>query len=200
MKSKLSLTIVYIVLIIYFKVRLPNYTVAELEKDMKITLYACYNDALLPLWEHFMYDESSKKKEDTSNNKKHNQQRVFESQKCLEYFNSWKIQDDQRIHPIIDDTGPLKSGFSCSNGNVKQSKTGNPKEGMKKLEDDIVISTIQALASNIVRSVPQNKAPPVDPPPKENKSATQFGEYVPSIQQWEDRSRTKASRPPTCNC
>ena len=100
---------------------MPNYTVAELENDMKITLYACYNDALLPLWKHFMYNESTKKKEDISN-KKHHQERLFESQKCLEYFDSWKIEDDQRIHPILDETGGSKSEFSC-NSNVHESRT-----------------------------------------------------------------------------
>ena len=76
------------------------------------------------------------------------------------------------------------------------------KEGIRKLEDDIVVTTIQILSSTVASStVPtQNKPPPPVDPPKENKSSTQFGDYVPSIQQWEDKSRTKATRPPTCNC
>ena len=122
MKSKLSLTVVYIVLIIYFKVRLPNYTVAELEKDMKIALYACYNDTLLPLWKHFMYEKAPKKQEDTSSTKPQ-KKTSFRSPKCVEYFDSWKIQDDQRIHPILHDTSNLITGFSCSR-NGKQSQTG----------------------------------------------------------------------------
>lgn len=40
------------------------------------------------------------------------------------------------------------------------------------------------------------------PPSGTTKSATQFGDYVPSIQQWQDRSTTEASHPPVpkCNC
>lgn len=56
MKSKLSLTVIYIVLIVYFKVKLPEYTVQELEHDLKITLYACYSDTLVPFWKHLLYD------------------------------------------------------------------------------------------------------------------------------------------------
>ena len=70
---------------------------------------------------------------------------------------------------------------------------------MKRLEDDIVISAIRTFTPGAALPVPKPKAPSIDPP-NENKSATQFGSYVPSIQQWEDKSRTKASRPPTCNC
>ena len=137
MKSKLSLTIVYIVLIVYFKVRLPEYTVAELENDLKITLYACYNDALVPLWKHFMYENDYENKmggndisnrntgaEDTAR-KKPNEGKLVETPRkggsCLEHFDSWKIQDDLRIHPI-DDVGPPKPGVSCSNNLMAKAK------------------------------------------------------------------------------
>ena len=69
MKAKLSLTIIYIVLIIYFKVKLPEYTVAELEHDLKVTLYACYSDTLVPLWRHFMYDIDSTLQNDGINHR-----------------------------------------------------------------------------------------------------------------------------------
>ena len=52
---------------------------------------------------------------------------------------------------------------------------------------------------NPSKGIPTNKPSTVEPP-KENKSTSQFGEYVPSIQQWEDKSRTTGTRPPTCNC
>ena len=71
------------------------------------------------------------------------------------------------------------------------------------MENDIVLTTIEILASNSATSTaggPSQNKPPIVDPPKENKSTTQFGEYVPSIQEWEDKSRTKATRPPTCNC
>jgi len=218
MKSKLSLTVVYIVLIIYFKVRLPEYTVAELENDLKITLYACYNDALVPLWKHFMYDNDHGNKMDSSepssrntaaaddtSRKKAHEKKLLENKKRggsgLEHFDSWKIQDDLRIHPI-DDVGPPKPGISYSNHHMPKSKQRKSKEGVRKLEDDIVVTTVQILASNVASPTvhPQNKPPSSVDPPKENKSSTQFGAYVPSIQQWEDKSRTTATRPPTCNC
>ena len=133
MKAKLSLTIIYIVLIIYFKVKLPEYTVAELEHDLKVTLYACYSDTLVPLWRHFMYDIDSsilndginhrgndaesgedsfrkKQTEDKLGNKRRNG--LFSTSSSLGHFDSWKVQDDLRIHPI-DDTGPLKSDLDC---------------------------------------------------------------------------------------
>ena len=138
MKAKLSLTIIYIVLIIYFKVKLPEYTVAELEHDLKVTLYACYSDTLVPLWRHFMYDidksllnddinhsdneagngeDSLRKKqtEDRLGNKRRNG--LSSASSCLEHFDSWKIQDDLRIHPI-EDTGPLKSDLDCDKNQV----------------------------------------------------------------------------------
>ena len=99
---------------------MPNYTVAELENDMKITLYACYNDVQLLLWEHFMYNDSSKKQEDISN-RKQSQERLFDQQKYLKHVNSWMLQDDKRIHPIINDTG---FGFGCSN-NVRFGCSNN---------------------------------------------------------------------------
>ena len=34
---------------------------------------------------------------------------------CSEHFDSWKIKDDLRIHPI-DDVGPIKSKMSCTDG------------------------------------------------------------------------------------
>ena len=75
------------------------------------------------------------------------------------------------------------------------------RDEIRKLEDDIVVTTIQILSSNMnpSKGVPTNKPSTVEPP-KENKSTSQFGEYVPSIQQWEDKSRTTGTRPPTCNC
>lgn len=212
MKSKLSLTVVYIVLIIYFKVRLPDYTVAELENDLKITLHACYNDALIPLWKHFMYDGCSdvnneppnKQEDDTSKKKSTNDGKLVTNPKkgssCLEHYDSWKVQDDLRIHPI-DDVGPSKPGSSCST-NPPKLKSRKSIEVVRKLEDDIVVTTTQILASNVASSTVHapSKPPSTVEPPKENKSSTQFGEYVPGIQQWEDKSRTKATRPPTCNC
>ena len=127
MKSKISLTIVYVVLIVYFKVRLPEYTCAELENDLKITLYACYHDAFIPLWKHFMYgDDARNVKEapfvnkdnvpDTSKRKSKEEKSILNSKKgCSEHFDSWKIKDDLRIHPI-DDVGPIKSKLSCTDG------------------------------------------------------------------------------------
>lgn len=214
MKSKISLTIVYVVLIIYFKVRLPEYTCAELENDLKITLYACYHDAFIPLWKHFMYgDDGRNVKEapfankdnvpDTSKRKSKEEKSILNSKKgCSEHFDSWKIKDDLRIHPI-DDVGPLKSKLSCTDGsdNFKSKPRNSKRDEIRKLEDDIVVTTIQILSSNMnpSKGVPTNKPSTVEPP-KENKSTSQFGEYVPSIQQWEDKSRTTGTRPPTCNC
>ena len=85
---------------------------------------------------------------------------------------------------------------------VMNSNFSKQKEGIKRLEDDIVVTTIQILNSNIAATTThtQNNPPSSVEPPKENKSSTQFGEYVPSIQQWEDKSRTTATKPPTCNC
>jgi hypothetical protein len=138
MKSKLSLTIVYIVLIVYFKVRLPEYTVAELENDLKITLYACYNEALVPFWKHFIYehyDQNKMARNDKSNKdtaaddtarKKPNEDKLVENpikvSSRSEHFDSWKIEDDLRIHPI-DDVGPPKTGASCSNNPMAKSKS-----------------------------------------------------------------------------
>ena len=76
------------------------------------------------------------------------------------------------------------------------------KQGVRKLEEDIVVTKLQILNSNIAATTTHTQSNTVSSvePPKENKSSTQFGEYVPSIQQWEDKSKTKATRPPTCNC
>ena len=138
MKSKLSLTIIYIVLIIYFKIRLPEYTCAELEHDLKITLYACYTDALIPLWKHFMYGDNydtafwtaTSKKDDITKKKPYEEKRLLmdieKTKSCLEHhFDSWKVQDDLRIHPIDDESGGQHSkdgSSSCSNSETT-SKT-----------------------------------------------------------------------------
>ena len=142
MKSKLSLTVVYIVLIIYFKVKLPEYTVAELENDLKITLYACYSDTLVPLWKHFVYDkdhnilmedsclqgnnaangeDTSKKKDSDPKIGTRTKRSSLSSSSCFEYYDSWKIQDDLRIHPI-EDLGPSKSSFDCNSNQITKSK------------------------------------------------------------------------------
>ena len=134
MKSKLSLTVIYIVLIIYFKVRLPEYTVQELEHDLKITLYACYSDTLVPFWKHFLYDidnsirkeeinhrgnsaskgEETPKKKESNDNLGSNTQRILSnSHSGLDHFDSWKIQEDLRIHPT-GDPGPLTSSLDCN--------------------------------------------------------------------------------------
>ena len=142
MKAKLSLTVIYIVLIIYFKVKLPEYTVAELEHDLKITLYACYTDTLVPLWRHFMFDidnrclkedinhkgnsavdgeDSFRKKQSDDNVGTKRKHGLSASSLCLEHFDSWKIQDDLRIHPI-EDTGPIKSNLDCSKNKATKTK------------------------------------------------------------------------------
>ena len=142
MKSKLSLTVIYIVLIIYFKVKLPEYTVQELEHDLKITLYACYSDTLVPLWKHFLYDidnsirkgeinhrvnsasrgeEIPKKKESNDNLGSNTQTTLSNSHSCLDHFDSWKIQEDLRIHPI-GDPGPSTSSLNCNKHPITKTK------------------------------------------------------------------------------
>ena len=142
MKSKLSLTVIYIVLIIYFKVKLPEYTVQELEHDLKITLYACYSDTLVPLWKHFLYDidnsirkgeinhrvysasrgeEITKKKESNNNLGSNTQTTLSNSHSCLDHFDSWKIQEDLRIHPI-GDPGPSASSLNCNKHPITKRK------------------------------------------------------------------------------
>ena len=37
------------------------------------------------------------------------------------HFDSWKIQDDLKIHPI-EDLGPSKSSFDCNSDQITKSK------------------------------------------------------------------------------
>ena len=104
----LCFNVVYIGMIVYLKVWKPNYTMVELESDFKSTVNYWYKGLILPLQQ--LLSESDNNINNTT--KKYSKRQVGDSN-CLGHFDSWKLHDDETIHPILQDA-VITHEFQCS--------------------------------------------------------------------------------------
>ena len=100
MKSNLVLRItgfcIYNGVMVYLKARKPNYTMVELKQDLTITFHSWYSRIPFPSSQTFIRISP-----ETQLNLTEEQIGNSLGSKYFKSFDSWKVEKDKQIHPIV---------------------------------------------------------------------------------------------------
>ena len=100
MKSNLVLRItgfcIYNCVMVYLKARKPNYTMVELKQDLTIVFHSWYHRLPFPSSQTFVWISP-----ETQINLTKEQIVNSLGSKYFKFFDSWKVEKDDKIHPIV---------------------------------------------------------------------------------------------------
>ena len=100
MKSNLVLRItgfcIYNGVMVYLKAHKPNYTMTDLKEDLTITFHSWYNGIPFPSSQTFIWISP-----ETHINLTEEQIGNSLGSKYFKSFDSWKVEKDEQIHPIV---------------------------------------------------------------------------------------------------